>query len=140
MVNRKPRLIKPITVCIEQIDKTKTPYSGGPRGTRDVRNNVIRKTKVTLKAQVVFGDRDQKARYVQLGKGEEIKGYLLFLTKDLKKKNIDLEFGDKITKMGKTDVELFISHSTGDLTAQFSDTNDFEVVRMFFHDREAKGG
>ena len=140
MGHKKPKLIESIPVFIEQIDKSKTSYSSGPRGTRDTRNRVVRKKKFKIPAQVVFGDRDQKGRYIQLGKGETTKGYIVLLFKDLKKLGVDLKYGDKIVQMGKEVVELYISHSSGDPTAQFSDTGTFSVLRMFFHDREPKGG
>ena len=137
-------LIEPMLVTIEQIDKsqaTGTPPVSGVSGRRWPQNHVPRKTEITLEAQVVFGDRDQKGNFTQMGTNEEQKGYILVRFQDLVDGNIELKRGDKITKLvakGRAlETELFLQHSTGDLSAHVG--GEFGLTRITFMDRNPEG-
>lgn len=132
-------LIEAIDVVIEQIDKDSTPFPSGMSGRKFPVNHVERKTQVTLPAQVVHGDRDQKGNFSQLGADEERKGYIVVRYEDLTDQGVELERGDKIIKMGQFDVELFLTHSTGDPAAHFTGIGGFTLVRMPFQDRDPVG-
>lgn len=132
-------LIEPINITIQQIDKTATPFPSGRSGRKYPVNHVERKVDVILPAQVVHGDRDQKGNFTQLGADEQRKGYFLVRYEDLTNKGIILKRGDKITKMGQFDVELYITHSTGDPAAHFSGIGGFTLVRVPFQDRDPVG-
>lgn len=132
-------LIETIDVIIEQIDKTATPFPDGQSGRKFPVNHVVRKTPFTIPAQVVHGDRDQKGNFTQLGADESRKGYILVRYEDLTNLGKDIERGDKIIKMGQFDVELFITHSSGDPAAHFTGIGGFTLVRFPFQDRDPVG-
>ena len=132
-------LIQAINVTIEQIDKTLTQFGGGLSGRKFPVNSVVRKSAFTIPAQVVHGDRDQKGNFTQLGADEQRKGYILVRFEDLKNLGREIKRGDKITKMGQFNVELFISHSSGDLAAHFTGIGGFSLVRIPFQDRDPVG-
>ena len=132
-----PKLIRPINVNIQQIDKTATPYSTGVSGRREHLGHVVRATTITIKSQVAFGDRDQVSKNTPIGIDEDIKGYLVLRFKDLTDAGVTLQRGDQITKIGQLITELFILHSNGDPAAHLS--GEFTLVRMFFGDRNPIG-
>lgn len=131
-----PELIEPVKVLIQPINKTATTYSSGVSGRREIQNYVARKSTVTLDAQVVFGDTNQRPNFTQLGVDEQVKGYLVLRYKDLQDAATTLQRGDKIIKLGQLDVEYFLLHSKGDPAAHFSSIGGFTLVRMFFADKE----
>lgn len=130
-------LIQPIDVIVEQIDKTATPFPSGVTGRKFPSNTIVRKTQITLPAQVVFGDRDQKGNPTQMGTDEQRKGYIVIRYADLASQNVTLQRGDKIIKMGQLNAELFLTHSSGDPAAHIAGV--FNLVRMFFQDRNPVG-
>ena len=132
-------LIEPIDVTIEQIDKVNTPYPSGPNGIPEIPNYTVRKTAITLPAQVVFGDRDQIPHPTPLGTDEKILGYMVLKYDDLNNSGITLKRGDKVIKMGQIETEVYLSHSQGDPAAHFSGIGGFTLVRMFFVDRNPIG-
>ncbi len=136
-------LIEPIEVTIEPIDKTNTQFSGGVNGKREPMNHIARSTAVILNAQVAFGKTMSDEQITQfktaLGPDETIRGYMIFLFKDLKDKGITLKRGDKVTKMGQLDVDLYLSHGTNDPAAHLSAIG-FTLVKVFFNDRNPVGG
>lgn len=137
-----PDLIEPIPVEIQPLDKANTPASTGVAGRREFSGTRKRKTTVILQAQVVFGDRDIKTKFTQLGPDEQIKGYILVRFKDLKDKGLVLKRGDKITKLGQLNVELFLTHGQGDPAAHFTSIGsggEFTLVRAPFGDRNPVG-
>jgi hypothetical protein len=139
-----PELIESIDVEIEQIDKINTPYSDGVAGRRENYNHVVRKTKITLPAQVVFGKTPSDEAITlfksQLGPDEAIRGYMIMRFQDLADKGVALKRGDKIVKMGQLVVDLYVSHSTNDPAAHFSSIGGFTLLRVFFNDRNVVGG
>ena len=139
-------LIEPMEVTIEQIDKDQLPppsgtIPGGVDGRKWPNNYVPRKTEIKLEAQVVFGDRDQKGNFTQMGTDEQVKGYILVRFEDLQSKGVELQRGDKITNMktkaGDKATELFLLHSSGDLSAHVG--GEFALTRITFQDREPVG-
>jgi len=130
-------LIEPIDVVIEQIDKTTTPYPSGVSGRKFPANHVERKAQLTIPAQVVHGDRDQKGNPTMLGTDEQRKGYIVIRYEDMTNLGITLKRGDKIVKMGQLDCELFLTISAGDPAAHIAGM--FNLVRMFFSDRNPVG-
>lgn len=131
-------LIEPVDIIIEQIDKTNTPFPDGASGRKFPMNHVVRATPFIIEAQVVHGDFSQTQNHTQLGTDEQQKGYLVLRFEDLNNKGKTLQRGDKITKMGQLDVELYLSHSSGDPAAQIG--GSFQLVKMFFLDRNPVGG
>lgn len=132
-MNDDIELIEPIEVHIEQVDKTKTPYSDGITGRREIVNYVQRNQEIIIDAQVAFGDTDQKPNYTPMGVDEQAKGYMVLLYKDLTDKGVTLKRGDKITKIGQLDVEYYLLHGNGDPAAHVG--GQFKLVRLTFADR-----
>lgn len=130
-------LIEPINVNIEQIDKDSTVFNDGLSGRNFPANTISRKSVITLEAQVVFGDRDQKGNITMLGADEQRKGYMVIRVSDLEDKKINLKRGDKITKIAQNETELYLTHSSGDPAAHINGV--FNLVRMFFEDRDPVG-
>lgn len=142
MVIAPPKLIEPIQITVEQIDKTETEFSGGLSGRREPLNSVVRKT-VSFPAQVVFGNTDQITDFSQLGPDEQSQGYLVVRYVDLKNLGITLRRGDKIVQMGTGNgamaVELYLLHTTDKPGAQFSSLQGFSLARVPFGDRNPVG-
>jgi len=134
-----PDLIESVPVEIEQIDKSATLFSSGVSGRSELLNNVVRKAKVTLPAQIVFGDSDQMSKFSRLGPDEQVKGYLVLRYIDLTNAGVVLARGDKIVKLGQLTTQLFLLHSSGDPAAHFSSIGGFTLFRMFFGDRTPVG-
>lgn len=132
-------LIEPIAVEIEQIDKDATQYSTGPSGRREPVNQVKRKAKITMEAQVVFGDRDQRGIATNLGTDEQVKGYILVRYSDLQAQGVTLQRGDRIVKLGQLPQELYLMHSQGDPAAHFTGIAGFTLVKFHFMDRKPVG-
>jgi len=133
-------LIEPIDVEIEQIDKDETPFSDGVSGRREHLGTIARKAKVTVQAQVVFGNTQQQTKFSQLGPDEQAGGYILLRYEDLANQGITLQRGDKIVKLGTLDRELYLLHSSGDSAAHYNSIGSFTLVKMFFGDRNPVGG
>lgn len=131
------KLIQSVPVVFEQIDKENTQWSGGVSGRREHYNNVVRKTKVTVQAQIVHGNTQQVSEWQQMGVGEHVKGYLVMRLKDID--SLNLQRGDKIVKLAQLDVEYYLIHSKGDPAAHFPSLGGFTLVRHFFADREPTG-
>jgi len=132
-------LIEPINVEIEQIDKDETPYSDGVSGRRENYGSVTRKPKVTIQAQVVFGNTEQQTKFSQLGPDEQAGGYILIRYEDMTNLGVVFKRGDKIVKLGQLERELFILHSSGDSAAHYNSIGGFTLVKLFFGDRNPVG-
>lgn len=134
-------LIEPMTILIEQINKTATEFGGGLSGRKFPVNSTKRDTPFSIEAQVVFGDRDQKGNHTQLGTDEKTKGYVVLRYQDLKDLGKELKRGDRITKLiskqGDIDVKLYFTIGLGDPAAHVGGT--FGLVRMLFEDRDPVG-
>ena len=129
-----PKLIEPIDVLIESLDKTKTRYSSGRAGRREKKNRTVYKTAVSVPAQVVFTNEEQKTKFNTLGADERSKGYLVVRFIDLQALGIDLKRGDRIKDLTKD--PLYLLHSTNKPAAQFSSLGTFSIARVFFGDRK----
>lgn len=134
-----PELIEPVFIKIKQLDKPATVYSSGVSGKREIMNAPVLGSEITLPAQIVFGDGDQKPNFSQLGTDEQSKGYLVLRYVDVTSAAVVLQKGDKITKLGQLDVEYYLLHTQGDPAAHFSSIGGFTLFRMFFSDRKPKG-
>lgn len=99
-----PNLIHPIPVEIEQIDKENTFYD---ESAREPVKTVARKQKITLSAQVSWGEKDEPSPD-KAGVIETSRGYLLFSLAELSQKGITLQRGDRITKIGAMSLDLEI--------------------------------
>ncbi len=123
-----PRLIHPVSVTIETIDKTRTLYDPT---TRSVVGQPLR-TLVTIKAQLNNRRHDQVAMDPG-GREMESDGYVLARLRDLERAGVTIEIGDKITKLGRRDVVYFITRK--EFKAGYTDQDGQTLVRFYYNDR-----
>jgi hypothetical protein len=123
-----PRLIHPVNVTIETIDKARTLYD--PM-TRSVIGQPLR-TSVTIKAQLNNRRHDQVTMDPG-GRETDGDGYILARLRDLERAGVTIEIGDKITKLGRRDVAYFITRK--EFKAGYSDQDGHTLVRFFYNDR-----
>ena len=124
---RKPKLIHPVNVVIEQLDRTNTVFDTSAREpVRQVtRKGSMARTgnQTTIKAQVSFyfaGGRLNYAMYGRRGVDEKTDGYIAILFTELIKKGLatkdadgvvthSLLRGDRVVRFGNRAVDLYIT-------------------------------
>lgn len=125
-----PRLIHPITITIEQIDKGATIYD---HDTREPIQQASRSSTVTIKAQIRFRSLDE----VDLRRGGDrldARGYVLFRRKDMEKQSITINPNDKITSIGhQTGLEYFITRI--EWIGHYPLHNGPSLLKAWFDDR-----
>ena len=101
-----PRLIHPIPVEIRQISRTKTKWDDKAREPigRIVRDNVVQ-----LEAQVRWVRIEQPIADFN-GIRHDSKGTLTFRYRDLDEAGITLVRGDKVSKIGNRNTDMFLDH------------------------------
>lgn len=125
-----PNLLHPVQIEIEQIDKTATVYDSKAR---EPIQQAKRKTIVTIPGQINW----VRTESIQAEKGgirETAQGYILFRKVDLDAKDVVLEYGDRIRKMGHLDVELYISDQ--EWMGHYADQVGATLLRAYFQDRK----
>lgn len=133
-------LIEPIDVTIQQLDKSETQIGSGIDGITHIQNAPVR-TSIVVSAQIAYVDALQKLDPTALGFDEEVAGYLVLRTKDLKTLTQEIRRGDKITTLGKVGsgneltVEYYLLHKIGDRASHFTAIGGFTLTRLFFADR-----
>lgn len=128
-----PNLIHPVSVVIERRNLSTTIYD---EETREPVRQVTRRTEVTIKAQILWDfHEDPKGRPLGLELDES--GYILARMKDLLADGVSLGFGDRITKIGALDVELYITRTRpmGHYPA-----GGATLLRCYFADRDPTHG
>jgi len=138
-IDSEAQLLDAIPVTIEDFDKKATKRSSGVSGRRENFGTRAKKVLFTLQAQIVFTDGKQLTDFTKMGRDTQTKGYILVLDREIKDKSVTIKHGQKIKKFGKRDVKLFIDQDVGDLAAHFSDTDNHELIKIFFTDRNPKG-
>lgn len=126
-----PRLLHPIQVTVQQIDRDATIYD---EETREPVQKVQRKIDTTLSAQVSWG-RTKDLNASAGGVREEADGYVVFRYVDLAAKQITLQLNDRLIKMGHvvTDVYLIKLQPFG----HYGDQNGPALIKAFFASRES---
>lgn len=135
-----PELIEDIPIKVRQLNVGATQFSSGVSGRKEIINAPVLGAEISLPAQVVFGDGDQKGNHTQMGVDEQVKGYMVLRYVDVNNAAVTLKRGDKITKMGQLNTEYYFLHSQGDPAAHFTSIGGFTLFRMFFSDRAPTGG
>lgn len=97
----RPRLIHPVEVVVERVDKAATEYDAD---FREPVNEVTYSAVVRLQAQVKF-DRFEARNMTPGGDAPQTTGYLLISADRAN----EIQKGDKISKIGEVPVELFIT-------------------------------
>ena len=129
-----PRLIHPISVQIEQIDKADTVYRG--RAKEPVRQ-AARTTTVTLDGQIAWNFHgDPKAEAAGIRTTED--GYVCFLLKDILAAGITLKRGDKFTQFGSgvhaVSVNLYVTYV--DPHGHYPGQDGPTLMFAYFEDRQ----
>ena len=138
-IEAEAQLLDDIPVTIEDFDKKATRKSSGVAGRRENLGTRAKKVLFTLQAQIVFTDGKQVTEFTEMGRDTQTIGYILVLDREIKAKGLTIKHGQKIKKFGKRNVNLFISQDVGDLAAHFNTTDNHELIKIFFTDRNPKG-
>lgn len=134
-----PNLLHPVPVLVQQINKVdQTVSSDGTWFDDDFREPVQHVADATageiqVPGQVRWG-MDEKLRATLTGAMAESDGYVLFRYVDLEAKSIELKQNDRITKLGKIDVDVYIVGLRPE--GHYSDIGGATLVKAFFKDRQ----
>lgn len=125
-----PRLIHPVDVELEQQDAGSTHYD---RDAREPVQRVARKIKVTVPGQVKWGAFQDVDDY-EAGPISDASGYVLFRYVDLTARSATVNKGDRITKIGQQERDLYINRLMP--VGHYPDQGGAAMVKAFFSDRQ----
>jgi hypothetical protein len=138
-MGRLPRLRERVLVRLEPISRDESVNDEPFR--EPVGQPERQRTPAEFYARVVYGRADQP-RAESGGAVEQTDGYIVVHTADLRRDDIDIQRGDKITQLGSKPnartVELFITRSRP--MAISSRANGASLMRFYFEDRERNSG
>lgn len=130
----EPRLIHPVPVTIEQIDRATTVYD---EDAREPLQQAARKTRVTLNGQTSGSLRIAGRGTTRMGRTKDEDGYVLFLTRDLRAKGIDpftgLDDDDRIVSIGGVATTLYVKRI--EPVASYPGLG-YTMVKVFVDDRD----
>lgn len=125
-----PRLLHPINVTVQQIDRAATIYD---EETREPVQVVERKVDKIVPGQILWGK--EKALAATAGGAEEqSEGYVLFRYIDLSAQSITLQQNDRIVKMGHLDTDVYVVKLQP--MGHYADQNGPALVRAYFASRQ----
>jgi len=126
----QPNLIHPVPVYVERVaDADDTLWdedANEPIGERE------RQSAVRLRAQVRWRSIEDPD-WQWAGVDEKTRGYLVFRYRDLERRGVTIERGDRITKVGKRTVNLFVTGFED--AAHYTDLGGAGFLLAFFEDR-----
>jgi len=105
MVMRRPKLIHPVDVVLEQVDDGETAWDDQAR---EPVFQAAHSAAVTLKGQASYGS-SADLSFERAGRRENESGYVLFRTADLEAAGVALRPNDRITKVGNVDHDVYIT-------------------------------
>lgn len=126
-----PRLLHPINITVQQIDRETTIYD---EETREPVQKVQRNSDTVIPGQVLFGKQKDMIPSPG-GVREEAEGYVLFRYADLKRLNMKLALNDRIIKIGHLDFDVYIIKLMP--MGHYGDQNGPSLVRAYFASRES---
>lgn len=121
-----PNLLKPSVLVVESIDKANTIYD---RRTREPIGDSQYIT-YSIKAQRTNVHR-QVPQFEQIGVNEQIRGWFLVRTRDLRRVGWTPRRGDRIIKFGNWDEEVYIVNTEPQGHYRLGPT----LMRLYFSDR-----
>ncbi len=125
-----PRLIHPVTIEVERLVKTDTPYDADAR--EPVRQGT-RKVKVTLPGQVLWGVHDGTDP-TTIGLRDDESGYVLFRKVDMTAVSYRPQRGDRVIRIGDlTGLQLFVTNVIP--RGHYPDQGGFTLWQCNFTDR-----
>jgi hypothetical protein len=124
-----PNLLHPVKITLQRRNVTDTLYD------EDMREPIGQTSyyaEETLMGQVSWENKDNV--YVD-EKGTQLKaiGYILFRYVDLESKGITLKYQDRIKKIGRHEVELYIINTKP--MGHYPDQDGASLIRAYFVDR-----
>lgn len=125
-----PMLLHPIPVSIQVSLPDDTFYDDDFRETVQ---QSARASTVIVNGQPKWG-KDQALDMQRGGAREDSIGYVLFRYVDLSYKSVELKRGDRITKIGTIDVDVYITELLPE--AHWDDQGGPTIVKAFFIDRQ----
>ena len=124
-----PRLLHPVDIHVEKIDRAATAYD------HDAREPIVqaaRKTIVVVPGQVNWGTQ-KGLEPSKAGPREGASGYVLFRHTDLTVAGLTLEDNDRFAKLGNVDTDLYVDRL--EHTAHYGDQGGPTLVKAYFSDR-----
>lgn len=125
-----PRLIHPVPVTIEQIDKSATIYD---EDAREPIQFAARPVKKTLNGQVKWQSQFSESN-TRAGTIEGASGYVLFRQIDLTAKAIVLQLEDRLSRIGTRDTDVYITNLRP--VGHYPDQGGHTMIKAFFDDRQ----
>lgn len=124
-----PRLLHPVTVSLEQIDRAATLYDDD---TRAPLQQAAYKARLTISGQASYGSSKDYAPRA-FGRLEQESGFVTFLQRDLEARSITLNIGDRIVAIGNTPHNVFITRlQPMGHYPEYGNT----LVRAYYQDRQ----
>ncbi len=125
-----PRLLHPVDISIEKIDRAATVYDP------DAREPIFqasRKTIVVVPGQVNWGTQ-LGLESTKAGPREGAAGYVLFRRVDLDAASITLEDNDRFARLGNVDCDLYVDRLEHE--GHYPDHGGPTLVKAYFSDRQ----
>jgi len=125
-----PNLLHPVPITIQQQDAPNTKVDDI---FREPVQQSARKAKVVLQGQVKWGQ-DESLVPGKGGPKEDSDGYVLFRYVDQSTVGVTLKRGDRFTKLGKIDVDVYIVSI--EPMGHWQDQGGATLFRAYFKDRQ----
>lgn len=129
MARPYPRLLHPVPVQLEQIDRGATVYD---TDAREPVQQAARKTVVTIPGQASYGSRAD-LKFSAGGPQEGEDGFITFRKLDLDARSITLHVNDRIVKVGAVVHDAYITRIQP--MGHYPEFNS-TLVRAYFSDRQ----
>lgn len=125
-----PRLLHPVRVVVEQINKGATAYD---YDAREPIQQAARDTQLTLRGQVKYGS-STELRYDDAGPMENERGYVLFSQRELDAASVVLAVNDRITRIGVVDHDSYITRL--EPMGHYPEFGGNTLLKAYFADRQ----
>jgi hypothetical protein len=133
-----PRLMHPVQVEIEQLDRSRSLYD---EDFREPVQQAVRGPRTILLGQIHWIS-DESDQPTNVGMEESSLGYVLFRYADLNAQGVDLKTNDRFVRFGHMSVDVYVVRLTP--CAHYSATNGAALVKAYFQDRfpskQTRGG
>ncbi len=138
MARPYPRILHPVKVVVEQIDRVTDADAEYDEDYREPIDTPLRQDAITLQGQAWWG-KSERLTTNDLGPEEHFDGYVLFSKAYLDANGITLAKDDKITHIGGMEVNVFIVATRP--RAHYPEYG-YTQIRAYFEDRQpvANGG
>ena len=127
-----PNLLNPVNVIVEKADKSGV---GQDHLRREPVNRIVRTVRFTIEAQVSWYDQVDMVPGAA-GTVDNDSGYIMVRTMDREKLGETIARGDRIIKIGKRTVALFVT----DFSLHSHYNGDFQLEQYDFADRTSNDG